>query len=130
MNKLRIPGTLTPAQAKKIMDNAARAPKYGEPLGVTLDRRAGKVAMKLTWRFYQDQIFGGAFRLEGLPADSFGACHFVVSKSCFNAGAFTNGKYMSANGRTFAQAINRLMPFGLIYTASNASVSSLGNPAL
>ena len=36
----RIPGVMSPRQVKTVMARAAAAPKYGEPLGNTLDRWA------------------------------------------------------------------------------------------
>lgn len=63
---------------------------------------------KLTWRFYTDQIFGGAFRLEGLPKDSVGTCHYQTAKKRFLAHAHVGGRYLMATGNTFQVAINRL----------------------
>lgn len=37
-----VPGKMTPQQVKEVLNRAANAPKYGEPLSKTLDRWSGQ----------------------------------------------------------------------------------------
>lgn len=64
--------------------------------------------MHLTWRFYVDPIFRGAFMLEGLRDGESGNCHYVADKRQFVANAFIAGRYMFARAKTWRRAINAL----------------------
>jgi hypothetical protein len=64
--------------------------------------------VKLTWRFYVDPIFGGAFALDGLPDGSVGNCHYQVAKRQFIANACVGGQYMFACAKTWRKAIAAL----------------------
>ena len=64
--------------------------------------------MKLTWRFYVDPLFGGAFTLDGLPDGSVGNCRYQAAKRQFIANAYVRGHYMFACAKTWRKAIAAL----------------------
>jgi hypothetical protein len=64
--------------------------------------------MQLIWRRYQDEIFGLAYRLEGLPlADDSGSAHRRNDKQ-FVAKAFIGGRFLFSTAGTAAAAMARL----------------------
>ncbi len=71
------------------------------------------VTLNLIWKPYADLIFGPAYELVGLPANSDDWSASAHRRTCndgvsYFAHAYINGRYMSHNAKTMQTAIKRL----------------------
>ncbi len=67
--------------------------------------------MTLTWRPYEDPIFGPAWRMEGLPPntdDWSASAHRNADHTLAWAHAYINGRYLNHHAKTMPTAIKRL----------------------